>query len=104
MVGAVGMPSCAARAAMEAAFDTYEALCAAGWKKERARGVLGTAVYTEFIWTVNAWSFINWLRKRLAAGAQYEHRCYARAAGELWRAAMPLTADAVLGDGLAAGD
>ena len=42
--------------------------------------MLGTAVYTEFIWTVNAWSLMNWLDKRLDTGAQWEHRQYAEAA------------------------
>ena len=48
---------------MEASFDLYERLVAEGWKREQARGVLGLAVYTEFIWTVNAWSLMNWLTR-----------------------------------------
>ncbi len=79
---------------MEASFDLYEQLVASGWKRELARGVLGTAVYTEFIWTVNAWSFMNWLYKRLDTGAQWEHRQYAEAALAIFREAMPITADA----------
>ena len=61
---------------------------------ERARGVLGTAVYSEFVWTVNAWSLMNWLSKRLDKGAQWEHRQYALAALEIWREVMPVTATA----------
>jgi len=76
---------------LEAAFDAYEALVAAGWRKERARGVLGMAVYTEFIWTVNAWSFMNWLQKRLDKGAQWEHRQYAEAGLSIFCQAMPIT-------------
>ena len=49
---------------MEASFDLYDLLVSAGWARERARAVLGTGVYTEFIWTVNAWSLMNWLVKR----------------------------------------
>jgi len=79
---------------MEASFDLYERLVAGGWKREQARGVLGLAVYTEFIWTVNAWSFMNWLEKRLDPGAQWEHRQYAEAALELFLEAMPITAGA----------
>ena len=82
------------RAHMEASFDLYERLLAAGWRKEQARAVLGTGVYTEFIWTVNAWSFMNWLTKRLDKGAQWEHRQYAQAAFRLWRQVMPVTAEA----------
>lgn len=79
---------------MEASFDLYERLLQAHWKPEQARGVLGTAIYTEFIWTVNAWSLMNWLQKRLDKDAQWEHREYARAALELYREVMPITAEA----------
>jgi len=64
---------------MEASFDVYERLVQSGWHKERARSVLGLGVYTEFIWTVNAWSLMNWLTKRLDKAAQWEHREYALA-------------------------
>jgi len=79
---------------MEASFDLYDRLVAAGWKRERARGVLGTAVYTEFIWTVNAWSLMNWLSKRLHKSAQWEHRQYALAVQQMYEEAMPVTATA----------
>ncbi|MBM3190688.1 MAG: FAD-dependent thymidylate synthase [Chloroflexi bacterium] len=79
---------------MEASFDLYEALVADGWKREQARGVLGLAVYTEFIWTVNAWSLMNWLEKRLDKAAQWEHREYAKAVLEIYRQVMPVTASA----------
>ena len=80
------------RAHMEASFDLYERLVNAGWHKEQARAVLGTGVYTQFIWTVNAWSFMNWLTKRLDKAAQWEHRQYALAAFRLWKEIMPITA------------
>lgn len=79
---------------MERSFDVYERLRAAGWRKERARGVLGTAVYTEFIWTVNAWSLINWLSKRHHKSAQWEHRQYAKAVFRIFEQVMPITAGA----------
>ena len=82
------------RAHMEASFDLYERLVGAGWRKEQARAVLGTGIYTEFIWTVNAWSFMNWLSKRLDRKAQWEHQQYALAAYRLWREIMPITASA----------
>ncbi len=90
-----GLPDIEAyRAHMEASFDLYERLVAEGWRKEQARAVLGTGVYTEFIWTVNAWSFMNWLSKRADKAAQWEHRQYALAAFRLWREVMPITAAA----------
>jgi thymidylate synthase (FAD) len=79
---------------MEASFDLYERLVDLGWKKEQARGVLGTAVYTEFIWTVNAWSLMNWLEKRLDKGAQWEHAEYARSVLAIFHNLMPITAQA----------
>jgi len=79
---------------MEASFDLYEQLLAAGWKREQARGALGTAVYTQFIWTVNAWSLMNWLHKRLEPSAQWEHRQYAEAVLSIYREVMPVTASA----------
>lgn len=82
------------RAHMEASFDLYERLVKSGWRKERARAVLGTGVYTQFIWTVNAWSLMNWLAKRLDKSAQWEHRQYALAANRIWRGKMPITAAA----------
>ena len=82
------------RAHQEASFDLYERLIAAGWKRERARGVLGLATYTEFVWTVNAWSLMNWLEKRLDRGAQWEHRQYAKAALDIFCEVMPITATA----------
>ncbi len=81
---------------MEASFDLYTRLVEQGWPKEQARGVLGTAVYTEFIWTVNAWSFMNWLEKRVDPGAQAEHSAYAEAGLRLFAQAMPVTAHAFM--------
>jgi len=79
---------------MESSFDLCERLVSEGWKKERARAVLGTGVYTEFIWTVNAWSLMNSLTKRSHRSAQWEHRQYAQAVLQLYEEAMPLTAGA----------
>jgi len=79
---------------MEASLDLYDKLVAAGWRKEQARSVLGLGTYTEFIWTVNAWSLMNWLTKRLHKSAQWEHRQYALAVLQLYEEAMPITAAA----------
>lgn len=81
---------------IEASFDLYEQLVAKGWHKERARGVLGTAVYTEFIWTVNFWSLANWLTKRLDPAAQWEHRQYALAILKIVLQVMPISTQALI--------
>ena len=83
-------------AEMESGFDTYEKLLALGWKPERARAVLGTAVYTVFKWTINARSLMNFLKQRLDAHAQWETQQYAGAIYSFFRAAMPLTSNAFL--------
>ncbi len=79
---------------MEASFDLYEALIAQGWPKEQARCVLGLGVYTEFIWTVNAWSLMNWIEKRIDPHAQAEHGAYAQAILEIYCQVMPVTGQA----------
>ena len=82
------------RGYMEQGFNAYEDLVHSGWPKERARGVIGAAAYTEFVWTVNAWSLMNWLTKRLHKTAQWEHRQYAKAILLLWTEVMPITSAA----------
>jgi len=79
---------------MEASFDVYERLVENGMAKEQARGVLGTAIYTEFLWTVNAWSLMNWIQKRINSAAQWEHQQYAKAVLEIFASIMPITANA----------
>jgi thymidylate synthase (FAD) len=74
------------------AFDVYEKMISDGARKEIARAVLPLAVYTEFYWTVNVRSLMNFLQLRLAPGAQREIRLYAQAILEMLTAAMPITA------------
>jgi len=83
----------------EASFDTYNRLVDAGWPREQARGVLPMSVYTEFVWTVNARSLMNWLSQRLAKDAQWEHRQYAAEALAMWEERMPITAGAFIKHG-----
>jgi thymidylate synthase (FAD) len=79
---------------MEASFDLYEELLAQRWPREQARAVLGLGVYTEFIWTVNAWSLMNWIEKRIDKHAQAEHRAYAEAILGIYCQVMPVTGEA----------
>ncbi len=57
--------------------ENYEHLIAQGVCREQARGLLPTCTYTEFIYTVNLHSLMNFLRLRLHPGAQWEIRVYA---------------------------
>ena len=82
------------RKGIEHCLQLYKNLLDIGWRKEVARAVLPLALYTEFVWTVNAWSLMNWLTKRLDKKAQWEHRQYAKAVLEIFEEVMPITAAA----------
>ena len=78
------------------AFEQYDKLLTAGVRPEQARIVLPVATYTEFVWTVNAWSLINFLEKRNERHAQFEMRKYAQAIHEIFAIVMPQTAEAFM--------
>lgn len=80
--------------ALEAAVEAYELLLAQGVAREQARGVLPTCMYTEFIFTCNLHSLMNFLRLRLAAGSQHEIREYAQGLYKLARPHFPAALDA----------
>jgi len=64
---------------IQVAYQAYEQLLQAGVKAEQARCVLPLCTYTEFYWTVNMRSLLNFLKLRLDASAQWEIRQYAQA-------------------------
>ena len=72
-------------------YRRYQELLAAGVAKEVARSVLPVGLYTEFYWSVNARSLMNFLSLRNAAAAQHEIRVYAEAAEVHFARAMPVT-------------
>ena len=57
------------RAVYETAFQTYEQLVELGVARELARSVLPVGAYTEFYWTVNARSLMNFLSLRTSSGS-----------------------------------
>ena len=65
------------------AFEVYESLLSKGIAREQARSVLPLGIYTEFYWTVNFRSLMNFLMLRLDKHAQEEIRVYARAILEI---------------------
>jgi len=73
------------------AYRTYEGLLERGVAKEIARNVLPVAIYTQFYWTVNARSLVNFLSLRNAVTAQREIRRYAAACEQLFGERMPIT-------------
>jgi thymidylate synthase (FAD) len=66
-------------ACLEKTKQTYELLLEQGVAREIARGVLPLCTYTEFIFTCNLHSLMNFMKLRLDAGAQYEIRVFADA-------------------------
>jgi thymidylate synthase ThyX len=81
----------AQQAVFEEAYRTYEDLLERGVAKEIARNVLPVAIYTQFYWTVNARSLMNFLSLRNSETAQREIRRYAAAVEELFATKMPVT-------------
>lgn len=75
------------------ALDTYATLLSIGIKREQARAVLPVSMYTEFIWSLNLWSLLHWMSRRISNHAQWEHRQYAEAALEMLNDASPLIAN-----------
>ncbi len=77
--------------AIKASFKAYSDLLEAGAAREMARMVLPVAQYTQFHWTINARSLLNFLKLRLDDHAQYEIRQYALAIRGIFAEKMPWT-------------
>jgi thymidylate synthase (FAD) len=72
-------------------YRKYDEMVEKGVAKEVARAVLPFGIYTQFYWTLNARSLMNFLSLRNAPEAQYEIRVYAEAVERLWAQTMPVT-------------
>src|SRR5207344_204814 len=75
----------------EQAFAAYERLVELGVARELARCLLPVGAYTEFYWTVNARSLMNFVSLRNAEMAQREIRYYAQAVERFFAELMPVT-------------
>ena len=62
--------------------------------RELARAILPLSLYTQFYWTINARSLMNFINLRADAGAQWEIRQYAEAIAKIFKAKMPWTWEA----------
>jgi len=72
--------------------ELYQALRTLGHKPETARLVLpGYAVYSNFYWTVNARSLMNFLTQRLDSHAQWEIQQYAQVVDSFFAEVLPIT-------------
>jgi thymidylate synthase (FAD) len=82
------------RKAYREAYSIYRELLERGVARELARIVLPLGTYTQFYWTVNSRSLMNFLKLRMSEDAQYEIREYARVIYLIFREKMPWTAEA----------
>jgi thymidylate synthase (FAD) len=82
------------RAVYETAFAAYERLVEQGVARELARSVIPVGAYTEFYWTVNARSLMNFVSLRAAETAQREIQRYADACERFLAEEMPVTYEA----------
>ncbi len=87
------------RAVYEQAYATYEGLVSAGVARELARSVLPVGAYTQFYWTVNARSLMNFVSLRNSEFAQLEIRRYGEAVESFLAERMPLTYAAFVANG-----
>src|SRR5438046_7146025 len=79
------------QAVYDAAYAAYERLVELGVARELARCVMPVGAYTEFYWTVNARSLMNFVSLRAAETAQREIRRYADACELFFAEEMPVT-------------
>src|SRR2546428_3126769 len=87
------------RAVYDAAYETYNRLVEQGVARELARLVMPMGAYTEFYWTVNARSLMNFVSLRAAETAQREIRRYAEACERFLAEKMPVTHSAFVENG-----
>jgi thymidylate synthase (FAD) len=87
------------QAVYDAAYATYLRLTELGVARELARLVMPMGAYTEFYWTVNARSLMNFVSLRAAETAQREIRRYAEACERFLAEKMPVTHSAFLANG-----
>lgn len=79
------------KSAVENSYKVYKYLLNKGVAREMARMVLPVSQYTQYYWTVNARSLLNFLTLRLDQHAQYEIREYAKAIVSIFEEKMPWT-------------
>lgn len=79
-----------------AAYELYQELLANGVAKEHARIVLPLSLYTQFYWTINCRSLMNFLKLRTDEHAQFEIRQYAEVIADIFQAKMPWSHEAFI--------
>lgn len=85
--------------AYQEAYAAYSAMIEDGVAKELARIVLPVGMYTQFYWTVNARSIMNFCSLRSASTAQIEIREYSLSIEKIFASIMPVTFDSWIDNG-----
>ena len=78
----------------ETSLALYKDLLSKGISREMARMVLPINIYTQFYWTINARSLMNFIQLRSAEEAQFEIREYSKAIETIFNAKCPWTYEA----------
>lgn len=85
---------------VSSSYQAYRKLISDGVAKEIARAVLPLALYTQFYWSVNPRSLMNFISLRISNEAQYEIRQYAERITFFMNDKMPWTFSAFVEVGL----
>jgi len=81
---------------LEQSYKNYKKLLKMGIAREMARIVLPMSSYTQFYWTVNARSLMNFLNLRADSHAQWEIQQYAIYIAEIFKNKCPWTFEAFI--------
>ncbi len=81
---------------IQRSFEEYRKLRELGIAKELARIVLPVSMYTEFYWTINVRSLMNFLNLRADGHAQFEMQEYAKAIAKIFEEKCPNTYEAFI--------
>lgn len=84
------------KSVFDRAFKVYEELLEMGVARELARIVLPLSLYTEFYWTVNMRSLMNFLSLRADSHAQWEIQQYALAIAKVFEKCCPWSYEAFI--------
>jgi thymidylate synthase (FAD) len=80
----------------DTSFELYQELLDKGVAKEHARIVLPMSLYTQFYWTINSRSLMNFVNLRMEEHAQAEIQAFAIAINEIFEEKMPWTHEAFM--------
>jgi thymidylate synthase (FAD) len=84
------------RTSYNLSYRAYQKLLELGVAKEQARLVLPLSLYTEFYWTINGRSLMNFIKLRNDKHAQWEIRQFAKVIDKIFKEKCPWTHSAFI--------